>query len=536
MFLRSTTEVQVKPYEWGKLYTTGNGSSNGDIVDDRPSSSSKQKLSVDQYHFLENKDNFRPVKKRDKMPKIERELSDAYIDTITRTPRYGLGRHKTYDEILLSMSTDDPFGKLLNPLSSTENLSQNSTSDKKNNSDKTPVNSVEKEKKKTDKSLTDDTLKVDRTYQVNKGNKSARKETKEKVDGNVENSSGKPEKEKTLSRNKEDSSSNKVSKKSSTLGKQDRSKSDLSSTDNQVQDKRRKVSKSNKMPLAKKSVPRKSKIPVLQKKLFDKNKCMTRNEYEYQPLEKKMIGNSKIPIMKDCNLSDIEKRKILETTNTKWRTKQRKNKPTPIVSSESPTRKGPSFSSNTPLASSPRQSVDSHVYGSSLGSPWRRAGSAQGTRSSQSMYPVQHVGTPVSEIEFISSPRKYNTLDEADLSRFREMSLLRYGVRSKTMIDDNRTIGYQEPIMTPNREHHQPRLDRELSDAYIESISRTPRYGLGRHKTYDEILTSMSLADPFNGNYEPSGINPREKTNISLRKSPDVNQSTSKTSKNKTKG
>ncbi|XP_060552910.1 transient receptor potential cation channel subfamily M member 2-like isoform X4 [Ruditapes philippinarum] len=57
-------------------------------------------------------------------------------------------------------------------------------------------------------------------------------------------------------------------------------------------------------------------------------------------------------------------------------------------------------------------------------------------------------------------------------------------------------------------------VERELSDAYIDSISRTPRYTLGRHNTYDEMLGSMNTDDPFQGSYQPSGKTPREKSKI----------------------
>ncbi|XP_053387178.1 transient receptor potential cation channel subfamily M member 2-like isoform X2 [Mercenaria mercenaria] len=65
------------------------------------------------------------------------------------------------------------------------------------------------------------------------------------------------------------------------------------------------------------------------------------------------------------------------------------------------------------------------------------------------------------------------------------------------------------------KEEERPRVEREYSDAYIDSISRTPRYGLGRHNTYDDMLTSMNSDDPFKGQYEPSGKTPREKSKIS---------------------
>ncbi|KAL5018231.1 hypothetical protein ScPMuIL_003953 [Solemya velum] len=45
---------------------------------------------------------------------------------------------------------------------------------------------------------------------------------------------------------------------------------------------------------------------------------------------------------------------------------------------------------------------------------------------------------------------------------------------------------------------------RELSDAYIESISRTPRYGSGKYRNYDEMLDNMEGEDPFQGTYTPS--------------------------------
>ena len=58
-------------------------------------------------------------------------------------------------------------------------------------------------------------------------------------------------------------------------------------------------------------------------------------------------------------------------------------------------------------------------------------------------------------------------------------------------------------------------VERELSDAYIESISRTPRYDFGRHNTYDDMLDAMKTDDPFQGSYQPSGKIPREKSKIS---------------------
>jgi len=48
-----------------------------------------------------------------------------------------------------------------------------------------------------------------------------------------------------------------------------------------------------------------------------------------------------------------------------------------------------------------------------------------------------------------------------------------------------------------------------LSDAYIESISRTPRYEFGRHNTYDDMLATMNPEDPFKGDYKPSGKSPK---------------------------
>lgn len=52
-----------------------------------------------------------------------------------------------------------------------------------------------------------------------------------------------------------------------------------------------------------------------------------------------------------------------------------------------------------------------------------------------------------------------------------------------------------------------PRVERELSDAYIDSISRTPRYT--RHNTYDDMLNQMDAEDPFTGDYRPSGKSPK---------------------------
>ena len=61
------------------------------------------------------------------------------------------------------------------------------------------------------------------------------------------------------------------------------------------------------------------------------------------------------------------------------------------------------------------------------------------------------------------------------------------------------------------KENEQPEYKRELSEAYIDSISRTPRYELGRHNTYDELLETMNPDDPFKGDYAPSGKTPRDK-------------------------
>lgn len=43
---------------------------------------------------------------------------------------------------------------------------------------------------------------------------------------------------------------------------------------------------------------------------------------------------------------------------------------------------------------------------------------------------------------------------------------------------------------------------RELSDAYLDSLSRTPRYK--RCNTYDEMLDKVAEGDPFHGEYKPS--------------------------------
>lgn len=64
------------------------------------------------------------------------------------------------------------------------------------------------------------------------------------------------------------------------------------------------------------------------------------------------------------------------------------------------------------------------------------------------------------------------------------------------------------------QEEERPRVERELSDAYIDSITRTPRYGMGRENTYDDMLSSMNPEDPFKGQYAPSGKTPRERSKI----------------------
>ena len=48
-------------------------------------------------------------------------------------------------------------------------------------------------------------------------------------------------------------------------------------------------------------------------------------------------------------------------------------------------------------------------------------------------------------------------------------------------------------------------MERELSDAYIDEITRTPRYEFGRHNTYDDMITAINPEDPFKGTYLPSG-------------------------------
>ena len=50
-----------------------------------------------------------------------------------------------------------------------------------------------------------------------------------------------------------------------------------------------------------------------------------------------------------------------------------------------------------------------------------------------------------------------------------------------------------------------PRVERELSDAYIDEMTRTPRYEYGRHNTYDDMISEMNPEDPFKGDYTPSG-------------------------------
>ncbi|KAJ8319038.1 hypothetical protein KUTeg_004129 [Tegillarca granosa] len=54
--------------------------------------------------------------------------------------------------------------------------------------------------------------------------------------------------------------------------------------------------------------------------------------------------------------------------------------------------------------------------------------------------------------------------------------------------------GFGDPPPEPVR--------RELSDAYLESLSRTPRYE--RCNTYDEMLEKVAEGDPFHGEYKPS--------------------------------
>ncbi|KAL3875817.1 hypothetical protein ACJMK2_033732 [Sinanodonta woodiana] len=56
-----------------------------------------------------------------------------------------------------------------------------------------------------------------------------------------------------------------------------------------------------------------------------------------------------------------------------------------------------------------------------------------------------------------------------------------------------------------------PAYHRELSDAYIDGISRTPRYNSGKYRNYDEMISDMSEGDPFRGPYQPSGKKPAVK-------------------------
>ena len=63
-------------------------------------------------------------------------------------------------------------------------------------------------------------------------------------------------------------------------------------------------------------------------------------------------------------------------------------------------------------------------------------------------------------------------------------------------------------------EERQPHVERELSDAYIDGISRTPRYEYGRHNTYDDMISEMNPEDPFKGQYTPSGKLPKERTTL----------------------
>ena len=51
-------------------------------------------------------------------------------------------------------------------------------------------------------------------------------------------------------------------------------------------------------------------------------------------------------------------------------------------------------------------------------------------------------------------------------------------------------------------EEERPRVERGLSDAYINGITRTPRYEYGRHNTFDDMIAEMN---PEEGDYTPSG-------------------------------
>jgi hypothetical protein len=46
-------------------------------------------------------------------------------------------------------------------------------------------------------------------------------------------------------------------------------------------------------------------------------------------------------------------------------------------------------------------------------------------------------------------------------------------------------------------------VEREYSDAYLEGNLRTPRYNT--HTSYEGMLENLDPADPFDGDYKPSG-------------------------------
>lgn len=64
-------------------------------------------------------------------------------------------------------------------------------------------------------------------------------------------------------------------------------------------------------------------------------------------------------------------------------------------------------------------------------------------------------------------------------------------------------------------------VEREYSDAYLEGNLRTPRYNT--HTSYEGMLENLDPADPFDGDYKPSGKPKLEKSRKSKKdKSPDA--------------
>lgn len=77
---------------------------------------------------------------------------------------------------------------------------------------------------------------------------------------------------------------------------------------------------------------------------------------------------------------------------------------------------------------------------------------------------------------------------------------------------DKNTRTESSPVRRLKRkdeDERRPRVERELSDAYIDEITRTPRYEYGRHNTYDDMISEMNPDDPFKGEYNPSGKIPK---------------------------